>query len=627
MQFKNAMLVTAASLASTVSANGSPAQSWTTMTPSNTYKCGATDHSSSFGIAVQPISSGSSKAKRDMISQIGDGQIQAATATQPAGGNSKPTPATQGTQGTPATSVPGASGKTVTLGTTQTQGAPGTQGTPATSAPGAPGKTVTLGTTQTHGTPATPATPATQGTPATPATGTAQGTPATPATQGTAQGTPATPATQGTPATPATGTAQGTPATPATPATQGTPATPATGTAQGAKTESTAGVAKTTTVPGGVSPKTNQVTKTAHANTTVVHSTTVTPSVTVGNHSAAATPQTITTAVTAPCENGQCAPNGSQAPAAHTPGAPGQGGSVSVIPGTTQPGTCIPGTTVPGKTVTLGASPASPAPGAPGAPGTPATSAPGAQGTPASPAPGAPGSAPGAQGTPATSAPGAQGASGTAQAAHGTETAPGAQGTPASPAASAPGASSTPNNNGNFSNTSSCNGENCNESGKPSTVVGISQITDGQIQQQKVAVQSKIGSTTVLNPSAASEAPATSSSNPSGACPTGAPSLAGQSCKNEGSLSANLKNGVLTDSKGRVGSIVANHQFQFDGPPPQAGAIYAAGWSITPEGNLALGDNDVFYQCLSGNFYNLYDKSIGSQCQPIHLEAVDLIDC
>lgn len=99
------------------------------------------------------------------------------------------------------------------------------------------------------------------------------------------------------------------------------------------------------------------------------------------------------------------------------------------------------------------------------------------------------------------------------------------------------------------------------------------------------------------------------------------------SCNNNSTLSMSLSKGILTDRKGRIGSIVANRQFQFDGPPPQAGAIYAAGWSITPEGNLALGDQDTFYQCLSGDFYNLYDKHIGSQCHEVYLQAIDLIDC
>ncbi|ODV73177.1 uncharacterized protein CYBJADRAFT_190209 [Cyberlindnera jadinii NRRL Y-1542] len=99
------------------------------------------------------------------------------------------------------------------------------------------------------------------------------------------------------------------------------------------------------------------------------------------------------------------------------------------------------------------------------------------------------------------------------------------------------------------------------------------------------------------------------------------------SCKTDGTLQMSLEDSILYDSHGRVGSIVANRQFQFDGPPPQAGAIYAAGWSITDDGYLALGDSDIFYQCLSGTFYNLYDESIGGQCTQIRLEIVRLIDC
>ncbi|CAI4541596.1 AIG_G0028420.mRNA.1.CDS.1 [Saccharomyces cerevisiae] len=100
-----------------------------------------------------------------------------------------------------------------------------------------------------------------------------------------------------------------------------------------------------------------------------------------------------------------------------------------------------------------------------------------------------------------------------------------------------------------------------------------------------------------------------------------------QACKSSGTLAITLQGGVLIDSNGRIGSIVANRQFQFDGPPPQAGAIYAGGWSITKHGTLAIGDNDVFYQCLSGTFYNLYDQSIGGQCNPVHLQTVGLVDC
>ena len=151
-----------------------------------------------------------------------------------------------------------------------------------------------------------------------------------------------------------------------------------------------------------------------------------------------------------------------------------------------------------------------------------------------------------------------------------------------------------------------------------------------------IAVQPITSGISSLSTSATAQATATSteaSSASSSATTTLSPSssavveIDSVSCKNEGTLEMSLNGSVLVDNKGRVGSIVANRQFQFDGPPPQAGAIYAAGWSITPEGNLAIGDNDVFYQCLSGTFYNLYDESIGGQCKPIHLEVVGLVDC
>ncbi|CAI4591839.1 CDA_G0031740.mRNA.1.CDS.1 [Saccharomyces cerevisiae] len=141
------------------------------------------------------------------------------------------------------------------------------------------------------------------------------------------------------------------------------------------------------------------------------------------------------------------------------------------------------------------------------------------------------------------------------------------------------------------------------------TVAPVSQITDGQIQATTLT------SATII-PSPA-PAPITNGTDP----------VTAETCKSSGTLEMNLKGGILTDGKGRIGSIVANRQFQFDGPPPQAGAIYAAGWSITPEGNLAIGDQDTFYQCLSGNFYNVYDEHIGTQCNAVHLQAIDLVNC
>lgn len=100
----------------------------------------------------------------------------------------------------------------------------------------------------------------------------------------------------------------------------------------------------------------------------------------------------------------------------------------------------------------------------------------------------------------------------------------------------------------------------------------------------------------------------------------------GKTCKGDNVLTLTLKDSLLTDSHGRVGAIVAGRQFQFDGPPPQAGSIYAAGWSIV-DGLLALGDQTTFYQCKSGDFSNLYDQSIGAQCSPIELTIQEFVDC
>ena len=82
-----------------------------------------------------------------------------------------------------------------------------------------------------------------------------------------------------------------------------------------------------------------------------------------------------------------------------------------------------------------------------------------------------------------------------------------------------------------------------------------------------------------------------------------------------------LAGGILTDSKGRTGYIAANQQFQFDAPA-QTGAIYTAGWSVCANGSLAIGNDAIFYQCLSGTFYNLYDASTGAQCSPVYIDVI-----
>ncbi|GMM29951.1 hypothetical protein DAMA08_026960 [Martiniozyma asiatica (nom. inval.)] len=98
-----------------------------------------------------------------------------------------------------------------------------------------------------------------------------------------------------------------------------------------------------------------------------------------------------------------------------------------------------------------------------------------------------------------------------------------------------------------------------------------------------------------------------------------------ETCSTSTALTLTLANGILIDSEERIGSIVSNRQFQFDGPP-QAGAIYTAGWSII-EGKLALGDQTAFWQCLSGNFYNLYDENIAEQCTMVELDIIVLVEC
>lgn len=97
-------------------------------------------------------------------------------------------------------------------------------------------------------------------------------------------------------------------------------------------------------------------------------------------------------------------------------------------------------------------------------------------------------------------------------------------------------------------------------------------------------------------------------------------------CVTDSVLQMELKDGFIT-LEGRVGSIVSSHQFQFDGPVPQHGALYAAGWLVTPDGLLCLGDSTLFYKCTSGDFYKLYDQSIGSQCTPVKLQIIELVSC
>lgn len=89
----------------------------------------------------------------------------------------------------------------------------------------------------------------------------------------------------------------------------------------------------------------------------------------------------------------------------------------------------------------------------------------------------------------------------------------------------------------------------------------------------------------------------------------------------DGILTMSLKDGKLTDQAGRTGYIASNYQFQFDGPV-QAGALDTDGFGLCSDGSLSLKGSNLWYQCLSGNFYNLYSKSIGDQCIAIHIVAM-----
>jgi hypothetical protein len=92
------------------------------------------------------------------------------------------------------------------------------------------------------------------------------------------------------------------------------------------------------------------------------------------------------------------------------------------------------------------------------------------------------------------------------------------------------------------------------------------------------------------------------------------------SCDTEGILVMTLNDGVLLDSKNRTGYIASNNQFQFD-DPPQAGALQTSGFSIC-DGSLALSGNTIWYQCLSGDFYNLYDTDTASYCDSVTISIM-----
>ena len=179
------------------------------------------------------------------------------------------------------------------------------------------------------------------------------------------------------------------------------------------------------------------------------------------------------------------------------------------------------------------------------------------------------------------------------------------------------------------------------------TMVPVVQIGDGQIQNpQTAATPATAAFESTSQPlTSSNDAVATSETIPlslRSATPTPSPrALANSSttdttsssddvdfvaCQRQGTLNVTLTNGVLMDSRGATGYIASNYQFQFD-DPPQAGAIYTAGFSMCSNGSLALGGSAIFYACRSGNFSNLYDRWIAPQCYPVYIRSVNLITC
>lgn len=92
-------------------------------------------------------------------------------------------------------------------------------------------------------------------------------------------------------------------------------------------------------------------------------------------------------------------------------------------------------------------------------------------------------------------------------------------------------------------------------------------------------------------------------------------------CGHDGVLVISLSNSVAKDALSRTGYIASNYQFQFD-QPAQAGALYTAGFSLCENGLMALGNSTQFWQCKSGDFWNLYDRNWAAQCDPVVLKAM-----
>ncbi|KAI4115270.1 MAG: hypothetical protein LQ345_004103 [Seirophora villosa] len=96
---------------------------------------------------------------------------------------------------------------------------------------------------------------------------------------------------------------------------------------------------------------------------------------------------------------------------------------------------------------------------------------------------------------------------------------------------------------------------------------------------------------------------------------------ASQACGNDDTAVITLNDSVLEDRAGRTGGIVANGQFQFD-EDVQTNSRYLDGFSICGNGSLAVAGSTIFYQCLSGSFYNLYQANEAEQCNEVYILTI-----
>ncbi|KAL8637852.1 MAG: hypothetical protein Q9228_004925 [Teloschistes exilis] len=158
------------------------------------------------------------------------------------------------------------------------------------------------------------------------------------------------------------------------------------------------------------------------------------------------------------------------------------------------------------------------------------------------------------------------------------------------------------------------------------TYAPVSVISDGQPQAPSLPAPTT--SPTAVPVGQASDAQPQAPSPTITDAPTSSPNrgVTMAACQSDDTLAITLADSVLKDAKGRTGYIASNFQFQFDAPP-QAGAIYTSGFTFCDNGTLALGGSNVFYECQSGDFYNLYDRSWAPQCSPVTINLLELITC